>query len=68
MTKLWAGLEQLSLRLCTKLSGADCVPDLSSINIVIVRDTSCHDDHLFQIINKSERAWLSYGSDTNRFH
>ena len=45
---------------------ADC--DLEPSDMVLVRDRSCHDDHLCQIIFKSHYAQQSYGSDTNRFH
>ena len=47
----------------------DCDLDLWPNDMVLVRDTSsCHDDHLCQIIFKSHNAWQTYGSDTNRFH
>ena len=48
---------------------ADCDLDLSPSDIVLVRHTSsCHDDHLCQIIFKYNHSYQSYGSDTNRFH
>ena len=48
---------------------ADCDLDLSPSDIVLVRHTSsCHDDHLCQIILKSYYALQSNGSDMNRFH
>ena len=44
---------------------ADCDLDLWLSDIVFVRDTlSCHDDHLCQIIFKSDHVRLSYGPDT----
>ena len=44
---------------------ADCDLDLWSSDMVLVRDTSsCHDDHLCQIIFKSHHVRLSYGPDT----
>ena len=47
---------------------ANCDLDLCLSNMVLVRDTSsCHDDHLCQIIFKSHYV-QSYGSDTNMFH
>ena len=43
---------------------ADCVLDLWPSDMVIVHNTStCHDDHLCQIIFKSHHVQLSYGPD-----
>ena len=44
---------------------ADCDLDLWPSDMVLFRDTSsCHDDHLCQIIFKSHHVRLSYGPDT----
>ena len=44
---------------------ADCDLDFLPSDMVLVRDTSsCHDDHLCQIIFKSHHVRLSYGPDT----
>ena len=52
-----------------QILSADCDLDLCPSEMVLLRDTSsCHDDHLRQIIFKSQNALQSYGSDTNRFH
>ena len=49
----------------TKSLSADCDLDLLPSGMVLVRDTSsCHDDHLCQIIFKSHHVRLSYGPDT----
>ena len=43
--------------------------DLWPNDMVLVRDTLfCHDDHLYQIIFKSHRAWQKYGSDMNKLY
>ena len=48
---------------------ADCDIDLWSTDMVLVHDTLfCHDDHLYQIIFKSDHAWQSYSSDMNKLH
>ena len=44
---------------------ADCDLDLWSSDMVLVPNTSsCHDEHLCQIIFKSHHVRLSYGPDT----
>ena len=63
-TKLWVGQEQVSLVYAQSLI-ADCDLNLQPSNMVIVRNTSsCHDNHLCQIIFKSHHVLLSYGPDT----
>ena len=47
---------------------ADCDLDVWPKNMVLVFDTSsCHENHLWQIIFKSYHAWQSYWPDTNSF-
>ena len=44
---------------------ADCDLDLRPSDIVLICETSsCHDDHLCQIIFKSHHVGLTYGPDT----
>ena len=48
-----------------KSLSADCDLDLWPSDMVLVRNTSsCHDDHLCQIIFKSHHVRLSFGPDT----
>ena len=64
ITKLLVGHEQVSLVYAQSLS-ADCDLHLWPSDMVLVPDTSsCHDDHLCQIIFKSHHVRLSYGPDT----
>ena len=68
ITKLWVGHEQVSLAYAKSLSG-NCDLEFRPSDMVLVRDiSSCDDDHLCQIIFKSQYAYQSYGLDTNRFH
>ena len=53
---------------CAQSLSADFDLDLWPTNMVLVHDiSSCHDDHLCQIIFKSHHAWQSYGPNTNSF-